>query len=816
MINHPCYHPRQSKYGLIEDMQKMTNKIIRTITAIVLAAILVFAQTPMPAQAAQITNLSQLDEARVSFTFDDGFASTRTLAAPILEARGIDGVLYLTPGYVDGIVTLDDNQPAITWNQVRELQNDFGWEIGGHTNTHPEMPTITAAQNEAELTTSNTAFQTNGLNVTNFASPFGAYDNATVTEILKYYKSHRGFQDRDTLNSTPYKRSVLMVQDVNDVTTPAQVQAWVDQAIAEKRWLILVFHDTAATTNPNYEYTVTTANLTTMANYVQTKVAQGQIKVVTVEQAVTIPGTNVLQNSGFEAGLANGWTTDNTNVVKADNNNHGNYGSPVQSVSLTGTATAGHLFSGLTPVSTTSSYVLDSFVNTTGLTTGELGFYVDEYDTNGNWISGQWLGMVTNGTVGFFTKLYNATSNLVNSIRVQTYLTGGATGTAYIDSLNLYNLDGTPAPTVTPTATPTVAPTAIPSGTPSVTPTATPAASNLVQNGSFDQGMTNWTTDNASNVVVNANAVQMTGSATAAHLFQSIANIDTTVTYMFSVTGNATGLTTGELGYYIDEYNAAGQWISGQWLGKATNGVSSTFERAYKATSNLVNNIRLQTYLTAGAVGNTVVDNFSLTNSTAATPTPTSVPTATPTPTVVPTGTVTPTPTQVVTPTPTTTVAPTATPTVTPVAGNLVPNGSFETVTNGFAASWTRDTSDFTVDTTSQGNNGTNSLHITANTNYAHAFSNTIAIDSAKSYAWTQFITSLTGTGEFGFYIDEYDALGNWISGQWKGMITGPFTGVQTFNYTPTTAQVSSVRLQYYTTPNSTFNLYIDSVSLSN
>ncbi len=922
-------------------MNTLTNKIVRALTAIVLSAVLFLAQAPI-AQAARLNSISDLDRARVSFTFDDGFASTRTLAAPILEAHGIDGVLYLTSGVPDGTATLDDNQPGITWDQVRELQNVYGWEIGGHTVDHAEMPTITREQNVAELANSNAAFKANGLNVTNFASPFGAYDTMTLTEILKLYKSHRGFADRDALNSNPLHKDILMVQDVNDATTSAQVQAWVDQAITEKRWLILVFHDTATKKNPNYEYTVTTANLTTMASYVQTKVNAGQIQVVTTEQGITIPGVNILQNSGFENGLADGWTTDNAAGVAADNGNNGNYGSPVQSINLTGTATEGHLFSGNVQVSYNSSYVLDAFVNSLGLTSGELGFYVDEYDANGNWTSGQWLGMVTNGTIGFFTKLYNATSELVNTIRVQTYLTAGATGTAYVDSVQVYNLDGTPAPTTSVTPTPTASV--------SGTPTPTPAATNVITNGSFDQGISNgWTTDKPANVVADANggqnAVKFTGTTTASHLFYNLNAIDTTATYLLSSTVNANGLTSGELGFYIDEYNAAGTWISGQWLGNVSNGVTSTFQKAYKATSNLVARIGIQTYMAANSNGTAYVDNYSLTGPAVATPTPaatnvitngsfdqgisngwttdkpanvvadanggqnavkfTGTTTASHlfynlnaidttatyllkatadatavtsgelgfyideydingtwisgqwlgsvvngavtsiektykatsalvsrigiqtymaansngtafvdnysmTNTAAPTGTVSPTPTV----TPTSTVTPT--PTTTPVVTNLIPNGSFETVAGGFASNWTHDTGDVTtIDTTSKGNNGANSLFIPANTAYAHAFSSSVSVDSTKTYTWTQYIMALAGTGEFGFYIDEYDAAGTWVSGQWKGMVNGASTGTKTFSYTPTSATVKSVRLQYYKTPNSTFPIYIDSVSLS-
>lgn len=458
-------------------MEYISRNILKGTFAAVTAAILFLTQLPAQTYAAQITSLSQLDQAQVSFTFDDGFASTRTLAAPILEARGIDGVLYLTSGSADGSLSLDANQPGATWNQVRELQNMYGWEIGGHMQTHPEMPTRTPAQNIAEITSSNAAFAANGLNVTNFASPFGAYDNATLTEILKYYKSHRGFADRDALNTTPYNKSVLKVQSVETTTTVAQVQAWVDQAVANKQWLILVFHDVAPQQNPNYVYTTTTTDLTAIADYVQARVDSGQLRTVTTEQGIALPGVNVLENSGFEAGIASGWSTDNAEVVKADNNNNGNYSSPSQSISLTGAATTGHLFSATTAVDANTSYILDSFYNATNLTSGEFGFYIDEYDAAGNWVSGQQLGAITNGTIGFFTSLYNVPSPTVRSVRVQTYLTGGATGVAYIDSTVLHSVDGNNntapvAQTISP-ATPEEAPAA-PETTPAPTITAEP------------------------------------------------------------------------------------------------------------------------------------------------------------------------------------------------------------------------------------------------------------------------------------------------------------------------------------------------------
>jgi peptidoglycan/xylan/chitin deacetylase (PgdA/CDA1 family) len=760
-------------------------------------------------------------QAQVSITFDDGFLSTYTNALPILSARNIPATIYPNTTSMD-TGKQADGFPALSWAQLLSLQNDYGWEVGGHSNTHAELPKLTQAQIASEIATSNAELASHGLNVTNFATPFGAYDNKTLVEALKAYESHRGFQDRDTLDSFPYNKGVLTVQSLEGNVSPTTVKGWIDQAIANKQWLIIVAHDVQPTYNTQYEYTVTTADLTTIADYIKST----GIKTVTVEQGLQKPGATVNSNGNFANGITD-WTTDSAQVA-LDTNNNGAYSNVQNSVKLAGSAAAGHLFSTLIDAVPGANYLFEAFYNTIGLTAGELGFYIDEYDANGNWISGQWLGMVANNAVGYFDKLYTTTSSLVSKLRLQTYLTANANGNAYVDNVDLHNLDLTGTPAVTPTATPT--PTVTPTGTPSATPTPT-TATNLIQNPTFDNGLTNgWTTDKATQVALDTNnnggaptgqnSIKMTGGTASAHLFFGLLPIDPSTNYVLQAFVNATNLTSGELGFYMDEYDTTGNWISGQWLGMVANGVSSTFNRVYKATSTLVSQVRVQTYIFQGSNGSAYVDNYSLTNQNAPTPTVTVTPTTTPTAT--PSVTLTPTETPSVTPsvTPTVTVTPTTTPSVTPTptgtpAANLVLNPSFEELLSNWATNWEKDTTDFVIDLGTNGNNGANSLHIAANTNYAHAFSAKITVDPTKTYAWKQYVTTLSGTGEFGFYIDEYDANGNWVSGQWKGMITGAFTGSKDFTYTPTSVNVKTIRLQYYTVPNSTFNLFLDSVSLS-
>jgi hypothetical protein len=92
-------------------------------------------------------------------------------------------------------------------------------------------------------------------------------------------------------------------------------------------------------------------------------------------------------------------------------------------------------------------------------------------------------------------------------------------------------------------------------------------------------------------------------------------------------------------------------------------------------------------------------------------------------------------------------------------------------------------------------------------------FSPQIAADSTKSYSITSYLDlqQLT-SGEIGFYVDEYDASGNWISGQYKTGINVASKGDVTFTYTPSSANVKKASLQVIVAGNSSAKAYFDDV----
>jgi peptidoglycan/xylan/chitin deacetylase (PgdA/CDA1 family) len=214
----------------------------------------------------------------ISITFDDGWTNQYTNAFPLLQQYGLPATFYIISG------ELTDQPGYMSAAQVVSLHN-AGEEIGSHSITHPDMTTLTATQLQNEMSNSQATLQgVIGLPVTDFAYPFGAYNANTIAVGKQYYQSQRsvidGLNTKDSFNITQLK-----IHEVDSNITTAQVQAWIDQAIADKGWLILVYHETAvAPSDPTDAlYTTQPADLNTELAYIK----NSKVTVLTVNQALS-------------------------------------------------------------------------------------------------------------------------------------------------------------------------------------------------------------------------------------------------------------------------------------------------------------------------------------------------------------------------------------------------------------------------------------------------------------------------------------------------------------------------------------------------
>jgi peptidoglycan/xylan/chitin deacetylase (PgdA/CDA1 family) len=217
---------------------------------------------------------AQLSRGLVSLTFDDGWLDQYTNGVPLLDKYNMDATFYLLTNTID----FDD---YMTKAQMGDLAK-HGHEIASHTVSHPHLPTLSAAAMDGELKNSQqTLRQWYGSTVAkNFATPYGEYNAAVLAGIKKYYRSHRstdeGFNTKDDTDVFNVK-----VQNILNTTTPAQVGAWVDQAVRDKSWLVIVYHE-VGTGLADPTYSVTPTNLEAELKLIQSK----QIAVRTVDQAL--------------------------------------------------------------------------------------------------------------------------------------------------------------------------------------------------------------------------------------------------------------------------------------------------------------------------------------------------------------------------------------------------------------------------------------------------------------------------------------------------------------------------------------------------
>jgi len=371
----------------------------------------------------------------------------------------------------------------------------------------------------------------------------------------------------------------------------AQVQSYVDQAIANNQWLILVFHNisTKASNNPvDYEYS--TSNLRTIASYIKSK----NVDVTNVSNALVDGDTNLVPNGNFTSGFG-GWTTDASCLIAADSGNNGSYPEPTNSIKLTSGSSNRHLFSPHVPVSSINSYAIKTFLNVKSISSGSVAFYIDEYDASGNWISGQYKTQEKSRFVQRLNFTYTPTSNHVRTASLQVIVEGNSNITAYLDSVQWLALTDNVV-----------------------------TATNLMANGQFDSGITGgWTTNFPEGITADTgnngapsgaqNSVKITSNVmTNRHLFSPKSAVDPTASYELDTWLNIKQITTGQIAFYIDEYDASGNWISGQYKTDFATAGARDITMSYTPSSNAVATASLQVIVTPASGVDAYLDDVRL------------------------------------------------------------------------------------------------------------------------------------------------------------------------------------------------------------
>ena len=588
-------------------------KNLSLLSVFVVSSAVISIAGPVKANAATVTGTSLSPTAEVAFTFDDGLTSSYTNAAPILKTYGLTGTNYVPTACIASTGTCPENQDAsyMTWAQVQALQNTYGWEIGSHSVDTPCMADsaltdpadcpnplpLTNAQIDAELVNSKTTLASYGIKATDFAPPYGDFNPNVIAQIAKYYASMKQFKNASG-NTNGYPTSDYYLQDypVEETLTPVSaIETAINNAITNKQFLVLTFHDILPLPSKNPDdFQYGSAELTQIASYVRTKVVAGLIQSVHVNQGLVTSSTNLLANGNFSAGISGGWTTDAPGNITADASGNGSYPDPTNSIKVVSGTKSVHLFSPKVSVTPGTTYIMKNYLSVQSIASGEVGYYIDEYDANGNWISGQWKHAENSVFSEDMNFTYKPSSAKVSKASLQIYATANPGITAYLANAQMFPESSSVAPT------------------------------NLLPNGSFSAGLTSsWTTDDPADIQANSAgngspsnptySISLASSTTSknGHLFSPKIAVASTHTYSITSWLNLKQIGTlsgGEIGYYVDEYNSSGQWVSGQYItgvhsvGAGNVGFTYTPSSTSVASASLqiivVGNAGIQAYVT--------------------------------------------------------------------------------------------------------------------------------------------------------------------------------------------------------------------------
>ena len=126
----------------------------------------------------------------VVVTFDDGYRDTRTLAHPVLRRHGLPATLFLVSSFMGASNEWDSDapltgRPLVSWDDARELHRD-GFELGGHTRTHPVLPELAPEELDREIGGSRSDLaEALGEPPEAFAYPYGRWSDEVAEAVRR-------------------------------------------------------------------------------------------------------------------------------------------------------------------------------------------------------------------------------------------------------------------------------------------------------------------------------------------------------------------------------------------------------------------------------------------------------------------------------------------------------------------------------------------------------------------------------------------------------------------------------------------------------
>lgn len=217
------------------------------------------------------------DKAVVSILFDDGMTSLYENARPLLKAKNfpwnvaVSSEVFLQQNPSNGFMTVE---------QLRELHQVDGVEVLSHSALHEEFTEAKDVKwSESQLKESKQALKKLGINANGFVAPninVAAKHIPNIAQNFDYAFYNSVYQ-----TYTPViKEQAHPMPRMSFASDYALVSGWIDQAIANKDFIVLWAHNVDSTD-------VSVANFTALLDLLEAKQNQGLLEVKGLKQTFT-------------------------------------------------------------------------------------------------------------------------------------------------------------------------------------------------------------------------------------------------------------------------------------------------------------------------------------------------------------------------------------------------------------------------------------------------------------------------------------------------------------------------------------------------
>jgi hypothetical protein len=193
-------------------------------------------------QIHEYKNISgNLDQAFISFWFDDAWLSQYMQAYPVLKSYNFPAAIAVPTNTIE-------TTNYMNWAQLKILaEND--WEITDHGLSHDcTMANWDKEKIDYEYKMSKLILWKNKLTADIFVTPCGVNSQTMHEEAYKYFIGYRTV-DPGFNNLSNFDVYNLKVKNIDNLVKIDDIKGWIQSSIKDRSWLILVFHKVGEATS---------------------------------------------------------------------------------------------------------------------------------------------------------------------------------------------------------------------------------------------------------------------------------------------------------------------------------------------------------------------------------------------------------------------------------------------------------------------------------------------------------------------------------------------------------------------------------------